>query len=401
MSSGQGPLPVLYVNGGEAANAARTLAYLRAGLADTMQGHWVLGEGDLCGVLYRLNGGTCISPDVFVSPAVDPAPWYDASEPGAATFLGVVLRDFTGYDSTITRVVTPRIQGLGGASFSGQRRNPRTWKFQATLVSADDAGAEYGLRWLTSILEQTSCDNCATGDLTVRLVCPPANCSDETLGEWTSYEAVLVEGPTEVQKWSPKPQSMQDILAGCRDFVDVEWTMVAGNPFLYKRAEVCLAAELVGEFTACTDICDFLFGDPGEAHCCTITPPERGTLGAVYTFDSVSGMGPVLLGAYEQCPSTALDVPVFEMEISSIPAGSTVVVDCSRRVVTVTAPDPDTGEIVTSSGEYLIDLSGGRSLQWVEASDCDDVFCFCARTAHPCSQGGDTTVEISTQLREG
>lgn len=401
--SSQGPLPYLALDGGtvEVANAARTLAYLRAGLANTMQGHWVIGEGDLCGVLYRLNGGNCAIPDVFVSPTADPAPWYDASEPGSATFLGVVLLDLNGYDSTITRVVSPRIQGLGGATFSGQRRNPRTWTFRAALVSADDAGAEYGLRWLTSVLETTSCSTCATGDLTVRLACPPADCSDETLGEWTSYDAVLTDGPHEVEKWSPRPSDMGDVLAGCRDFVTVEWTMVAGNPFLYKAAEVCLEAEILGVDTECNNICDFLFGNSGEAHCCEVTPPARGTLGAIFTLTSVSGMGGVDLGAYETCPGTSDLAPTLSMTLSGVPANSTVIVNCAQHTIAVVTTDPDTGDLVAVDGTYLLEIDPNSGIEWIEARDCDTITCFCARTSHPCSQGGDTLIEISTQLREG
>lgn len=399
--SSQGPLPYLAANGAEIANAARTLSYMRAGLANTMQGHWIIGGGDVCDVLYRLNGGNCIIPDIFVSPAADPAPWYDPLEPGAATFLGVVLLDLNGYASTITRVVSPRVQGLGGATFSGQRREPRTWTFRAALVSADDAGAEFGLRWLTSVLETSSCANCDTGDLTVRLVCPPADCSDETLGEWTSYEVVLTNGPNEVEKWSPKPASMNDVLAGCRDFVTVEWTMVAGNPFLYKAPVECLPAELIGADTACNDICDFLFGPPGDAHCCAVAAPARGTIGAIFTLTSLSGMGGVILGGYDICPVGSDDGdPVLSMSLSGVPANSTLVVDCSQRTVLLTQVDPDTGQLVTTDATYLLDI-GETGIEWIEVRDCDTITCLCARTAHPCSQGGDTTIAISTQLREG
>lgn len=398
--SGQGPLAYLSVSGVETANAARTLAYMRQGLADTMQGHWVIGVGDLCGVLYRLNGGDCVTPDVFVSPQADPAPWYDANEPGSATFLGVVLLDMDGFDSTLTRVVTNRIQGLGGASFSGQRRNPRTWKFQAALVSADDAGAEYGLRWLTSALKTSECDSCATGDLTVFLACPPEDCADETLGMWTSYDVVLDSGPFETEKWAPKPASLQGVLGGCRDFVVVEWTMTAGNPFLYKPAEVCLEAEILGVETKCSDICDFLFGDPGEPHCCHVNPPAIGTVAPIFTFDSQEGMNSILLQAFSQCPSTTEGTPELQMEISGVPTLGTVIVDCARRKITIIEPDPDTGDLVVSDGQHLL-VIGDTGIQWLESRDCDDIYCFCARTAHPCSQGGDTTVQIETQYREG
>lgn len=394
--SSQGPLPVLHYCGVEIANAARTVEYLKGGLANTMQGHWDVDGGGLCGVLYRMNGGTCFVPEVFINPSVDPAPWHDATEPGSAEFLGLVLLDITGYDSTLTRVVTPRIQGLGGASFSGQRRGPRVWKFRAAMVSGSDAGAEYGLRWLTSALETSGCSTCATCELTVRLSCPPDDCSDDTVGEWVSYDAALSEGPFEVEKWAPSVSSMEDTMAGCRDLVIVEWVMTAGNPFLYKPVEACLAPETLGVDTVCTDICDFLFGDPGDPHCCPVEPPTSGTVGAIFTFTAVADTGPILLQAYTQCPASDEYDPVLEMEITGVAAGATVVVDCARHRITQTIAG------VEEDAEGLIDLSEGRTLQWIEARDCDqDVFCFCARTAHPCSQGGTTTVQIDTQLREG
>lgn len=386
------------MGGTEVANAARTVEYLSAGLANNAQGHWIIQQCDLCSVLYRLNGGDCMDPDVFVSPATDPAPWYDPTEPGSTSFLGVLIIGFTGYDSTATRVVTPRIQGLGGATFSGQRRKPREWRFRAALVSADDSGAEYGLRWLTSVLETTPCADCTTTDLTVRLVCPPGDCSDDSLGEWHSYEVVLTDGPKEVEQFSPRPADYADSLVGWRDCIIVEWVMAAGNPFLYKLGQECLSPEIVGVDAPCNDFCDFFFGPPGSAHVCDITTPMRGVIAPVYTFDTSSGMNEVLLGAFVTAPlGSDPGDPVFEMALTGIPRNSEVVVDCALRTITVL--DFATG--ITQDGQYLIDLSDGRVLQWPQAAACDDITCFTARTAHPCSQGGDTTVQIDTKVREG
>jgi hypothetical protein len=110
-------------------------------------------------------------------------------------------------------------------------------------------------------------------------------------------------------------------------------------------------------------------------------------------------MNSVLLGAYTNCPSGTEDNPVLEMEISHVPAGGTVTVDSSLRTISLTAPD-ENGDLVTSDGQSLLVLDD-RHLQWLEIRDCDDITCLCARTAHPCSQGGDTLVSISTQMREG
>lgn len=235
--SSQGPLPWFRFNGVEVANAARVVEYLRNGLGNTP--HWELGDGDLCDVLYRDDA---CAPITYTSPSADPAPWYDAAEPGAAAFLGVVPLMLRGYDSTIARTITERLQGLQGGVWAQQRRAPRKWQFQAAIIAADDSGAEYGLRWLTAVLAATACDTCDTGHLEVRLVCP-TGCADT--GRWFSYDASLVSGPIETQQWSPGYESMQGILAGCRTFTIVEFEIDAGNPFLYKPAEDCLASTAV------------------------------------------------------------------------------------------------------------------------------------------------------------
>lgn len=404
--SSQGPLPYLRVGGVEIANAARTLEYLRAGLGDNDCGTWILGTGDLCNILYREDVSGCV-PFVFTSPAADPAPWYDPDDPASEEFLGLFMLDIKGYDSVVTRVVTPRVQGLGGATFSGQRYLPREWMFKAALISATDAGAEYGLRWLTAQLSTPSCDLCETTDVTVRLVCPPDDCSDDDLGQWTSYDVALISGPKETSTWAPRPATFDGTMAGGRQVVDVEWAMTAGNPYLYKPSVHCLEDETVGEDTECDNICTFLFGPPGEAHCCIIDTPSQGTVAPIYTFVSTTqgtidtgerGMGSLILGAYEGCPvGTDEGSPVYELIIGYIPSDSTVVVDCARQKITVI----DNETLEETDGGYLIDLSEGRSLEWPQASDCDAITCFCARTQHPCSQGGNTTVAIATQYREG
>lgn len=453
----QGPLPFLEVGGVEVANAARTIAYLRKGLGNTQQGHWELGDGDVCSVLAREIGPAPISP------TADPAPWYDPSEPGSATFLGFVLLDLDGYDSTLTRSVSAKIQGLGGGSFGRQQRQPRVWKFRGALVSADDAGAEYGLRWLTALLEASNCDGCSTTDLSVRIVCPPADGSNDDLGKWTSYDVALTDGPHEVDKYAPRLET--DVLAGCRDLVLVEFTMTAGNPMLYKPPVLRQSFTLALNPTCTSDICEFLFGQPGDSHCIPVTPPSRGVLGAVYTLHSVDGFaGGLRFEAYRTCPSTnvqqrpdrtpkiartlgrlgrrqrsrfatvvgvttlfpqgafqthqrarqhplstRLSAPavvsppedhVLALEILGVPAQSTVTIDSARHTITVTTLDPVTQQPVVEDASYLLQLEEGKGIQWIEVRDCDDIHCLCVRASAPCSSGV-VDIAVQTQAREG
>lgn len=393
--SQQGPLPFLRFCDVEVANAARTVEYLRNGLGNTQQGHWELGDGELCSVLYRADElGSGCTPASFVSPASDPAPWYDPAEAGSATFLGLVMLGIDGYDSTITRSVAQRINSLGGGIFGAQHRGYRTWRFRAAMVSADDAGAEYGLRWLTQTLQASACATCSTCELAVRLVCPPDDCSDDDQGEWISYDVALIDGPREVEQRAPG--SPADAMAGCRDLVIVEWTMAAGNPFLYKPPVECYDVVIVQE-TECTSICDFLFGSPdGDAECCTVEPPTRGVLGAVFTLFSQYGFGAITLEAYASCPGgSGPDTADLSIEISGIEAGSTVVVDSARHLITVTDADGN-----VSDGTDLVVLEGSGGIEWLEIRDCDDITCFCARPSVPCATG-TVDVILDTQVREG
>jgi hypothetical protein len=403
-----GPLPFLNFCGLEIANSARTLEYLRAGLGNTTFGHWEVGNGQLCSVLYRQNGGTCAVPDKYKTPALDPAPWYDAKEPGSSQFLGLALLDIQGWDSTLYRATAPRLTAMGGGTFGGQHRNLRPWKFRGVLVSSGDVGAEYGLRWLTDVLQASACDTCSTCSMSVRLTCPPADCSDDTQGEWFSYEVALIDGPHEVEPWGPsRMRTDSDVLAGCRDYVTVEFTLAAGNPYLYKRPKACLSATMT-QVSTCTDICDFLFGSPGQAVCCSVAPPVRGTLGSIYTLtpsgSSGASFGGVILEAYAQCPGSAGGsnpaVAELSIELSAIPAYSTVVVDSAKHTITVATFDPVTGKTTVTDGQYLVVLPKGRSIQWLEVRDCDDITCFCIRTSSPCSSG-TLNILVQTQAREG
>lgn len=390
--SQQGPLPFLHFGDVEICNGARVIEYLRRGLADTAQGHYILGPGEMCGVLYRGDLGTCSSPAIFTSPSVDPAPWYDPAEPGSQRFLGLHLLDIDpdSYSSPVVRTVTQRLSGLGGGTLSAEYLKPRTWKFTGALISADDEGAEYGMRWLTSVLSTTQCDTCETNTLTVRLVCPPGDCSDDEVGLWYSYDVALVDGPHETKNGP----GQKPYLGGCRDWVEVEFTMIAANPWLYKPAEVCLPETGLQDCSddCVDDICEFLSG-ADTAPCCEVDAPARGVDGAIFTFRNTTStpFGEIQLESRANCND---EEPLLALLLSSIPSFSTVVVDSSRHTITVI--DDEGNE---TDGQYLIELPDGMTIQWIEVADCEDAACLCARSLGG-SPGDAVTVEISIQHRE-
>jgi hypothetical protein len=139
--------------------------------------------------------------------------------------------------------------------------------------------------------------------------------------------------------------------------------MVAGNPFLYKRPSCASTPRSSASSSTCNDICDYLFGDPGTIHCCTVRRRERASSRRSSTFSSPSGMNTILLEAYTDCPDAtapALSRPPDAGLRDPEPARR-VVVDCSRATITVYRADPSPATLVATDGSYLIELPDGRS----------------------------------------
>lgn len=196
----------MYFAGTETANQARVLAYLDGG------GRSVVTPGCVC-----ISPGA-IGDTPYLSPAVDPAPWYDPDEPESGQFAGVWIESIEGLsDSPYERSVTQRL-GPGSVVSQG-RRASKTLTFTAWLFAADCCAAEYGLRWLTAALF-ASCTQCAGDDLCFLSCCPQQTAPDAPGavegpdGRWwdtpsrirTLTSASLLSGPTVVTR-----------AGGCRD----------------------------------------------------------------------------------------------------------------------------------------------------------------------------------------
>lgn len=157
---------LLYVASTEVANNGRVLAYLAGGPSIVTPA---------C---------SCIPPAAigdapYVSPALDPAPWYDPDEPESASFGGVWIETIAGLsDATYTRTVTQRLGD--GAVVSKGRRASKTLTVTAWLFATDCCGADYGMRWLTAAL-YASCTQCG-GDEVCFLSCCPTVVAADTPG---------------------------------------------------------------------------------------------------------------------------------------------------------------------------------------------------------------------------
>lgn len=180
-----------FLSGEEIVNDARTLAYLDAGY-----GHPSL----------RVSGCSCprirelieCGSDPYVSPAADPAPWYDSSVPESADFAGFLMTEFEGLGSTFTRVNVDKI--TGGAVLGRLRPQPRTLTWRGYLFGRSDCAVQFGLKWLTSNLRGSSCF-CGGEDLDLLVCCPDLidappvmGCVTSEVSPWVFCPGVLGEG---------------------------------------------------------------------------------------------------------------------------------------------------------------------------------------------------------------
>jgi hypothetical protein len=383
----------LELDGVEISNGARTIQYLRNGEGSD---RWQVGDGCACSVLYREWCPTAGSAEAcFVSPAADPAPWYDATIPESGEFLGVLIKDVREwFKGEAQRNVTPRISGLGGASIGPMHQLPRELVTPATLIANSCAGMEYGRRWLQAQLAAL-CDPCALGTARIRSFCPDDEGADDEAGEWFVYEVGLVTGVD--------PQLGQDAFGmasfqggddGCCDFLETSFTLLAGNPFLYKRDQVCIEASLNPEACSvdCIDFCRWLNEPPPPVQC-TIDPPSLGILGAVITVTAGAGVHNLTLSTLTDCDDPASVTGA--LGIPYLPAGSTFIFDSALHQLTYIAAGGDPVD-----GTPYISLPFGYGVPWLEIGDCNPAGCIQAQLSRICDSDCTTRVEIATRLRE-
>lgn len=258
-----------FLNGEEIINNARTLAYLDAGY-----GHPSLKvSGCSCPQIRELI--ECGS-DPYVSPASDPAPWYDSSVPESGDFAGFYVTEFEGMGSTYTRPSVEKI--TGGAVLGRLRPQPRTLTWRGFLFGRSDCAVQYGLKWMTANLRGTNCV-CGGEDLDLLTCCPalletPATSGCTSMPEIQRPEACppftqpdafrtlknvgLVDGPKILS------QRRVGCSSGCGStscdgdtlLMEIEFSLLAGNPYLYG-CPVCLCVDATFPEFDITD-CDWV-----------------------------------------------------------------------------------------------------------------------------------------------
>lgn len=143
----------LEYNGVEVVNLSRT-----AQLAETLgiDSVWI-NPSSVAWIQAELGG---IDYDIVTT-----APWYDAGFPASAEFAGIIPLGFPGLDDSTTEASTVEYITDGGRS--GKQRNA-TLPIVASvaIVASTDRGAEYGKRWMDTVLRNRGARTfCAGVDL--------------------------------------------------------------------------------------------------------------------------------------------------------------------------------------------------------------------------------------------
>ena len=369
-------LPYLVFCGSEVSNSARVGSYLVAGLSGTDR--FYVDMAAMPPILFQDADG---SPVTYVDPATDAAPWYDASMPQSGNFLGFLCDRITGMDSTETRTSQATSTYRGGSVLSPPQLQEREIKLHGWLVASECDALEYGRRWLGETLGSASCADC---DLYVRLAEPPDDGSDDQRGAWTLYRVglrdIVVTDPYQ-----------------CCDLREVNITLVAGDPVLYKPPAICTGpAQLAPSATVggpCMPFDQWFCGDPIDPPiCCPVQPPVIGTMAAIVRIDAYEAFGGARITIDVDCPTASGDPAEAELSTGPMPAGTSLVVDAARHRVTYIDPNG-----VGWDGVPYLALPAGKSVPWLEISKDDPPSCVCVEPLAPCAGGADTYVTILTQ----
>jgi hypothetical protein len=197
-----------YLNygGNEVANNARTKGY-----ADTAECPMWWFKGEVCPGVWEALAET----DLYSYANITGAPWYDSANPESARFFGVFIVDVHGeYDSTRKASVT---EGVGeGGVLGPTRKGVRALRVKAVVAAQGLDALEYGMAWLSRVLDPGTCGQhgsaCGTVDLAFFAECPPVLADfqggvwipNPPTEDWTVIDTNVVTNPSFETATAPK-----------------------------------------------------------------------------------------------------------------------------------------------------------------------------------------------------
>lgn len=420
------------LGGAEIINNCRASAYAAAGWKPA---GLRFGNCGCCGpelglALEEPNGA-------YNNPWTDKAPWLAASEPDSYEFGGFMVTSVDGLGpGPISRELTQRANGRG--SFIGPAfQSAPVITVDGILFGRTCCGTDYGMRWLSTML-QGGCGSDCDGDELTFLDCCPEWCEDSP--EFVSYAdclephlrhlrgVKLITSPTITGKFGS--------CCGCcngTSWMTIQFQLGAEAPCVYRDAVTIVEGlQLAPQDNDCTQqwvlvppgsICnepeciepDDCLGDPNcrpapkpptappPTNPCICDPLEKSRVcanipsGSIPEYTEGLPLVTIRTGAVPlrqirlRFWENALGVPVDELDpcnacgevtLSRIPAYSEFVFDGSERTATITCP----GSAPTDATPLMGSSGGTLPISWPEIQ--------CAGTAYTvCLEADATSVD--------
>jgi hypothetical protein len=348
------------LNGQEIANTSRLLAHMMP-TAPTQDGETASIMSCACDIRVPYDDSwtglaAAVGDDPYI---ITNAPWYDAAKPESAEFAGVWMMDATGFDSVpVQRSVSDAICAGGVATRA--RDTARTVSFSALVIACTNAGARYGINWLSCTLRQA---NARGGvDLEFYGAHPEDTAADPATLRRAMYGVVLTSSPTVVD-FMGKGGSARHRQAS---IYRVEWELTATDPYIYAPSTILpISWDLIenenitwAHAPDCTDSASCGLPTIYNAECvppdvpiATAVIPTCGGCLPICEIERRSWELPTQLGAcddtlisvrvtndsetdpltvtmyWQPCGSTDVCDRVSPLQISGLPAGNTVVAD--------------------------------------------------------------------------
>jgi hypothetical protein len=224
--------------GNELINSSRAAAYSSALAITTVQ-------CSPCATLPRaLRDGQ------YVDPGSDDAPWFDPFIAASADFAGLVGLEITGLSRSSGRHDIAALL-TDGAALHPLRREHKEIRIRALALAKTECGLSYGFSWLASALRGGICGTGCVGDQFCFFTCCPPGCDPFLPPESPAQPPCCLPPPPPEEGPDPcgdlhfrtmfnvglltmeNPSEIRNIPGGW--LAQVEFTLVAGNPWIYQE----------------------------------------------------------------------------------------------------------------------------------------------------------------------
>lgn len=310
--------------------------------------------------------GPCVCPTLtaemlgdlpYTNPADDEAPWYDPDVPDSEEFAGVLLLSIDGLDSyPVKRSVTNAI--TGGGSIGPARVLPRELTFTVVLLGATCCGVEYGLHWLSEMLQGCAGNSCDGDCMSLFSCCPGEELTPECMVEEyrrTIRRVVLVDGPNVVSRTGDGCTAGECQVGA--DILTVEFTLVAATPWLWTEP---VPVRAIVPTSDTGDEC---------VTWCIIGTPENPTEYCAEVVEECTAAGALPVPVTDGACATGLEWPVDEDETCTGPCRFAVCPDVPSACTDSRCQPPTPPTVVAPATCYCQPIAVETSCCLIDLTD--------------------------------